>query len=79
MAYLTLFRRKFPKNSRKKSQRSGRGGGQAGWDKIPTFTENLFCMLPLNALTDEDIKTLWLPLIIYDNTDHRSIRSPFRN
>ena len=26
MAYLTLFRRKFPKNSRKKSQRSGRGG-----------------------------------------------------
>ena len=27
MAYLTLFCRKFPKNSRKKSQRSGRGGG----------------------------------------------------
>ena len=26
MAYLTLFCRKFPKNSRKKSQRSGRGG-----------------------------------------------------
>ena len=25
MAYLTLFCRKFPKNSRKKSQRSGRG------------------------------------------------------
>ena len=21
--------------------------GQAGWAKIPTFTENLFCMLPL--------------------------------
>ena len=47
MAYLTLFCRKFPKNSRKKSQRSGRGGGQAGWAKIPTFTENLFCKLPL--------------------------------
>ena len=24
----------------------GGGRGQAGWDKIPTFTENLFCMLP---------------------------------
>ena len=24
----------------------GEGGGQAGWAKIPTFTENLFCMLP---------------------------------
>ena len=46
MAYLTPFCRKFPKNPRKKSQRSGRGG-QAGWAKIPTFTENLFCMLPL--------------------------------
>ena len=22
------------------------GGGQAGWAKFPTFTENLFCMLP---------------------------------
>ena len=29
----------------------GEGGGcQAGWDKIPTFTENLFCMLPLYLL-----------------------------
>ena len=31
------------------SQRSGRGG-QAGWAKIPTFTENLFCKLPLILL-----------------------------
>ena len=22
------------------------GGGQAGWAKFPTFTENLFCKLP---------------------------------
>ena len=44
MAYLTIFCRKFPK----KSQRSGREwGGQAGWAKFPTFTENLFCKLPL--------------------------------
>ena len=28
------------------SQRSGRGGGQAGWAKIPTFTKNLFWRLP---------------------------------
>ena len=26
------------------------GGGQAGWAKIPTFTENLFCMLPLSTM-----------------------------
>ena len=25
------------------------GGGQAGWAKFPTFTENLFCKLPYNA------------------------------
>ena len=27
----------------------------------------------LNALTDEDIKTLWLPLILYDNTDQKEV------
>ena len=25
----------------------------------------------LNALTDEDIKTIWLPLVVYDNTDQK--------
>ena len=25
----------------------------------------------LNALTDEDIETIWLPLIVYDNTDQK--------
>ena len=29
--------------------RGGGGGGQAGWAKFPTFTENLFCKLPYNA------------------------------
>ena len=38
MAYLTLFCRKFPKKSRKKSQRSGReGGGLSRLGQIPNF------------------------------------------
>ena len=37
MAYLTLFCRKFPKNSRKKSQRSGRGGGSSRLGQNPNF------------------------------------------
>ena len=36
MAYLTLFCRKFPKNSRKKSQRSERGGSSR-LGQIPNF------------------------------------------
>ena len=28
----------------------GRGGGQAGWAKFPTFTENLFLGLPLSLV-----------------------------
>ena len=27
----------------------------------------------LNALTDEEIRTLWLPLILYDNTDQKEV------
>ena len=27
----------------------------------------------LNSLTDGDIKTLWLPLILYDNTDQKEV------
>ena len=34
------------------SQLSGRGGGQAGWTKFPTFTENLFWKLPLKITPD---------------------------
>ena len=49
MAYLTLFCRKFPKIHGKNP--NVRGGGQAGWAKIPTFTENLFWKLPLPGVT----------------------------
>ena len=27
----------------------------------------------LNALTDEDINTIWLPLVVYDNTDQKEV------
>ena len=32
---------------------------------------NLKSDVTLNALTDEDVRKLWLPLIIYDNTDQK--------
>ena len=32
---------------------------------------NLKKKTSLNALTDEDIKAIWLPLIVYDNTDQK--------
>ena len=33
--------------------------------------QNLKMETSLNALTDEDIKTIWLPLVVYDNTDQK--------
>ena len=55
MAYLTLFCRKFPKNPRKKSQRSGRGGVKPVGPKsqllpkicfacFPNRIDNAFCL-----------------------------------
>ena len=35
--------------------------------------QNLKKDTALNALTDEDIRTLWLPLMIYDNTDQKEV------
>ena len=35
--------------------------------------QNLKKETSLNALTDEDIKTIWLPLIVYDNTDQKEV------
>ena len=32
---------------------------------------NLKKQTPLNALTEEDIETIWLPLVVYDNTDQK--------
>ena len=40
------FLPKISEKSTEKIPTFGEGGGQAGWAKIPTFTENLFCMLP---------------------------------
>ena len=34
---------------------------------------NLKSKASLNALTEEDIKTIWLPLIVYDNTDQKEV------
>ena len=27
----------------------------------------------MNALTDDEIKTIWLPLIVFDNTDQKEV------
>ena len=35
--------------------------------------QNLKTEASLNALSDEDIRTIWLPLIVYDNTDQKVI------
>ena len=47
MAYLTLFCRKFPKNSRKKSQRSGRGSSRLGQN--PNFYRKFVLHASLRA------------------------------
>ena len=47
MTYLTLFLPKISEKFTEKIPTFGEGGGgQAGWAKFPTFTENLFCKLP---------------------------------
>ena len=35
--------------------------------------QNLKKKTSLNALTDEDIRAIWLPLIVYDNTDQKEV------
>ena len=48
MAYLTLFWPKISEKFTEKIPTFGEGGvGQAVWAKFPTFTENLFWVLPL--------------------------------
>ena len=47
MAYLTLFLPKISEKFTEKIPTFGEGG-QAGWAKFPTFTENLFLELPLH-------------------------------
>ena len=35
--------------------------------------QNLKMETSLNALTDEDINTIWLLLVVYDNTDQKEV------
>ena len=43
------------------------------WKENRVQYQNLKKETSLNALTDEDIKTIWLPLIVYDNTDQKEV------
>ena len=39
---------------------------------LPKY-QNLKRETSLNALTEEDINTIWLPLVVYDNTDQKEV------
>ena len=43
------------------------------WKENRVTYQNLKKKTSLNALTDEDIKTIWLPLIVYENTDQKEV------
>ena len=43
------------------------------WKENRVKYHNLKSKASLNALTDEDIKTIWLPRIVYDNTDQKEV------
>ena len=43
------------------------------WMENRVIYQNLKEQSSLNALTLEDIKAIWLPLIVYDNTDQKEV------
>ena len=43
------------------------------WNENRVQYQNLKTETSLNSLTDNDIMTLWLPLIVYDNTDQKEV------
>ena len=43
------------------------------WKEKRVKYRNLKKKTSLNALTEEDIETIWLPLIVYDNTDQKEV------
>ena len=43
------------------------------WKENRAFYQNLKNETSLNALSDDEIKTIWLPLIVYDNTDQKEV------
>ena len=42
-------------------------------EKNSTDISAAFCISALNALTNDDIETIWLPFIVYDNTDQKKV------
>ena len=43
------------------------------WPEIRALFHNLKFKSSLNALTDDEILQLWLPYVIYDNTDMKEV------
>ena len=43
------------------------------WPEIRALFHNLKFKSSLNALTDEEIAQIWLPYVIYDNTDMKEV------
>ena len=43
------------------------------WKENRVKYQNLKTETSQNALTDEDIKTMWLPIVVYDNTDQKEV------
>ena len=43
------------------------------WKENRVTYQNLKTQTSLNALTADDINTIWLPLIVYDNTDQKEL------
>ena len=43
------------------------------WKENRVVYHNLKRQTSLNALTADDIKKIWLPLIVYDNTDQKEV------
>ena len=43
------------------------------WKENRVKYQNLKKLTSLNALTADDVNTIWLPLIVYDNTDQKEV------
>ena len=43
------------------------------WKENRVKYQNLKSQTSLNALTHEEIRTIWLPIIVYDNTDQKEV------
>ena len=43
------------------------------WNESRVTYHNLKNQTSLNALTDDDVQKIWLPIIVYDNTDQKEV------